>query len=154
MADRIDRSGGDTSSLSDTVRQLPRLLFLPAILIVLAGVALSAFWILWNRDLRGLGLVDSVWEQILRFGRMLGVPISAANTPHEVARRMGQAVPDTQDDISRIADVYVRRHFSAAGSSAEQDPALTESWLRAQRALWQQWLAEKVSRLRPRRPSR
>lgn len=154
LADRIDRSSGNPGLVSDAVRLLPRLLFVPVLIIVLAGIAISAFWIIWNKDLRGLGLVDSVWEQLLRFGRMLGVPISASNTPHEVARSMGQAVPDTQDDITRIADVYVRRHFSASGSAVEQDPALTDSWLRAQRALWQQWLAAKASRLRPRRPSR
>ncbi|MCW5881045.1 MAG: transglutaminase domain-containing protein [Anaerolineae bacterium] len=154
LADRIDRSSGNPGLVSDAVRLLPRLLFVPVLIIVLAGIAISAFWIIWNKDLRGLGLVDSVWEQLLRFGRMLGVPISASNTPHEVARSMGQAVPDTQGDITRIADVYVRRHFSASGSAVEQDPALTDSWLRAQRALWQQWLAAKASRLRPRRPSR
>lgn len=154
LADRITRGDAEQSFISNATSVLSRVLFVPLLIVVLAGIAISAFWVIWHKDLRGLGLVDSVWEQLLRFGRMLGIPISASSTPHEVAHSMSQAVPDTQDDITHIADIYVRRHFSAEGSAAEQDPALTESWLRAQRALWQQWLAEQASRLRPRRPPR
>ncbi len=148
--------GGDVNLTlpgSEDALRVPRLLLAPFLLLVLAGLAIAGFWVMWMKDLRGLNVVDRIWEQIVRFGRMLGIGVGETNTPNEVARAVGAAVPQSQADIDRIADVYVRQRFSPRPVTPADDAALGESWARTQRALWQKWANHFAARLRPRRKS-
>ncbi|MFN8471640.1 MAG: DUF3488 and transglutaminase-like domain-containing protein [Anaerolineae bacterium] len=120
-------------------------------LIVVVGLAIAGFWAVWNKDLRGLNPVDSMWEQVLRFVRMLGIPTSASLTPNEVAHAVGDAVPETREDIDKIADVYVRQRFSGRDVPSDESKGMLQTWARTQKVLWRRWAGQVGDRLRPKR---
>ncbi|MCW5849523.1 MAG: transglutaminase domain-containing protein [Anaerolineae bacterium] len=134
--------GGDTNV------RVSRLVLIPLGLLLLAALLVVGFWVAWYRDLRGLNLMDQVWEQVLRFARLLGLRVSAADTPYEVAQAVGEAVPEGQPDIERIADIYVEQRYGGPTRNVN-DAALSESWGRSQRVLWQRWMGRLAERLRP-----
>lgn len=134
---------------TNTTLGVPTIIFYPIILLILLALAIVAFWVYWYKDLRGLNLIDQVWEQLLRFGRLLGISVRETNTPHEVARAVSQVVPEGQTDIERIADVYVLQRFSPRGVSHTEGAAVTQSWSRSQRLLWSRWMNHLVEQLKP-----
>ncbi len=154
--DLLDRElGGSNVDLNGLEGQssLPykMLLLIPLAILVVAGLGVASFWALWNKDLRGLNPIDSMWEQVLRFVRMLGIPTSASLTPNEVAQAVGDVAPETREDIDKIADVYVRQRFSPHAVPSEESAGMLQTWARTQKMLWRRWAGNVSDRLRPQR---
>ena len=64
---------------------------------------------------------------------------------------MGDVVPETRDDIDRIADVYVRQRFSPRAVPSEESAGMVQTWARTQKVLWRRWASNVGDRLRPKR---
>jgi transglutaminase-like putative cysteine protease len=92
-----------------------------------------------NLRLRRPPTVEQVYGRLLRFGRWLGRPLQTPDTPLEWARDLSTIVPEAEEPISRIVDIYVAARF---GQGDSRDPAASISWSQARALLWRHLLWE------------
>jgi transglutaminase-like putative cysteine protease len=113
----------------------------------LIAVVVGGWWAAENWGLHRLPAVEQAYARLLRFGRWLGRPLSVSDTPFEWVRQVSTVVPDAQEPMGRIVDLYVHARF-ARGTPA--DPQAKTAWKQARPALWRNWLRRLVplSRLR------
>jgi len=140
-----DRGGfiaGQATRRQQAVRWLGGLILLA----IPAGLA--TFWAWRERKLRGLNLVERVYERLCSFARRLGIEFQRHQTPYEYAAALITAVPEGQGPVQRIADLYVRERFSSRQVSGEE---AEEAWRGLRPILWRRWLQRKLERLQ-RRP--
>jgi hypothetical protein len=97
----------------------------------------GGWWAAENWGFRNLPTVERVYGRVLRFGEWLGRPLHVSDTPLEWARDVGAVVPEAQEPIGRIVDLYVHARF-ARGAAA--DPAAKAAWKQARPVLWRTWL--------------
>lgn len=143
-----DRGGfiaGQASRRQQAVRWLVGLLLLS----IPAGLA--AFWTLREKKLRGLNLVERVYERLCSFARRLGIEFQRHQTPYEYAAALITAVPEGRGPVQRIADLYVRERFSGKEVSRQE---AGEAWQSLRAILWRSWLRRKLERLQRRVSSR
>ena len=144
-----DRSGfasGQAPRRQQAVRWLVGLLLLS----IPAGLA--AFWTLRERKLRGLNLVERVYERLCNFARRLGIKFQRHQTPYEYAAALSTAVPEGRGPVQRIADLYVRERFGGGREGSGQEAG--EAWQSLRPILWRSWLRRKLERLQRRVSSR
>jgi hypothetical protein len=113
----------------------------------LIAVVVGGWWAAENWGLHRLPAVEQAYARLLRFGRWLGRPLRVSDTPFEWVRQVSTVVPDAQEPMGRIVDLYVHARF-ARGTPA--DPQAKTAWKQARPALWRNWLRRLVplSRLR------
>jgi len=110
-------------------------------------------WVWWRWSLRGLALVDGVYERMRRLARLLGVRRMIHQTDHEYARKLGHVVPDGQPEIDAITTLRVSSHFARHKPGPEECRRVWVDWEKLRgKMLAQMW--QRVSRLIPREESR
>jgi len=121
--------------------------WLGGLILLSIPAGLAAFWTLRERKLRELNLVERVYERLCRFARRLGIKLQQHQTPYEYAAALITAVPEGQDPVQRIADLYVRERFSGREVSGQE---AGEAWQSLRPILWRSWLQRKLERLQRR----
>jgi transglutaminase-like putative cysteine protease len=121
------------------------LVWLWAVVPVAVALGVGWWWAMENWGFHGLSAVEKSYARLLRFGRWLGRPFCVSDTPFEWVRGIGAVVPEAQESIARIVELYVRVRF-AQGDRA--DPEAQAAWRRARPVLWRSWLRRVSSWLR------
>ena len=143
-----DRSGfasGQAPRRQQAVR------WLVGLILLVTPVGLATLWILRERKLKGLNLVERVYERLCSFARRLGIEFQRHQTPYEYAAALITAIPEGQSPVQRIADLYVRERFSGREVSGQE---AGEAWQSLRPILWRRWLQRKLERLQRRASSR
>ncbi|MBL7182851.1 MAG: transglutaminase domain-containing protein [Anaerolineae bacterium] len=143
-----DRSGfasGQAPRRQQAVR------WLGGLILLVTPVGLATLWILRERKLKGLNLVERVYERLCSFARRLGIEFQRHQTPYEYAAALITAIPEGQSPVQRIADLYVRERFSGREVSGQE---AGEAWQSLRPILWRRWLQRKLERLQRRASSR
>jgi hypothetical protein len=68
---------------------------------------------------------------------------SAAETPYEQARTIGKAVPQRQDEIDQLADLYVRERYGRVEVDLNQTRSI---WQRIHWSFWQAGVKRRLPR--------
>jgi hypothetical protein len=110
----------------------------------LAFITLSVggWWATENWGFRGLSAIERAYARLLRFGHWLGRPLRTSNTPFEWARDVSTVVPDAQEPVGRIVELYVCACFARGDPAA---PEVKAAWKQARPVLWRAWLKHIVS---------
>jgi len=116
--------------------------------LMLIALAVGGWWAMENWGLRGLPAVEQAYSRVLRFGRWVGRPLRASDTPFEWVRDVGALLPEARRPIDHIVDLYVRSRF-ARGDPA--DPEAQAAWSRARPILWRSLLKRIGRSIRRRR---
>lgn len=147
-----DELGGEGEDIADITlaqdKRWQRRLFYGALALVgaLAGIALILIgW--WFYSLRGLSAAASIYEQMQRIGRLLGVVHHVHQTPIEYGESLASLLPEGKEAIRCVVSCYVRQRFSKVGLNEVEEKELKEHWLRLRMLIWRQFL-------RPRWPER
>lgn len=125
--------------------------WLGGLILLSIPAGLATLWTLRERKLRGLNLVERVYERLGSFARRLGINYQEHQTPYEYAAALITALPEGQVPVQCITDLYVRERFSGrevGGQEAE------EAWRGLRPILWRRWLQRRLERLQSRTPSR
>jgi transglutaminase-like putative cysteine protease len=132
-------------------RRLPAVRWLGGLILLLIPAGLATLWTWRERKLKGLNLVERVYERLCGFARRLGIEFQRHQTPYEYAAALITALPDGQGPVQRITDLYVMERFSGqevGGQEAEK------AWRGLRPILWRRWLQRRLERLQRRTPSR
>jgi len=113
------------------------LVWVSAVGLTLVALVVGGWWAAENWGLRGLPAVERAYARLLRFGRWLGRPLRVSDTPLEWVDDLSAAVPEAQEPIGRIVELYVHTRF-ARGTAA--DPEARAAWRQARPVLWRRWL--------------
>jgi hypothetical protein len=73
------------------------------------------------------------FARLARMTRWLRLKLSAADTPYEQAKTIGLAVPQRQEEIDQLADLYVRERYGRAEVDLTQPRSI---WERIHWSLW------------------
>jgi len=145
---------------SQAPRRWQAVRWLGGLILLSIPAGLAAFWTLRERKLRELNLVERVYERLCNFARRLGIEFQRHQTPYEYAAALITAVPEGQDPVQRIADLYVRERFSGTvldwtvqGREVSGQEA-GEAWQSLRPILWRRWLRRRLERLQRRVSSR
>ena len=103
----------------------------------LATVIGAGWWALENVGFQGLSPVERAYARLQRFGRWLGRPPHASDTPGEWARTVSAAAPEAEKPIWSIVDLYVRARFGQGDSTSGE---ASSAWREVRPALWRGWL--------------
>jgi len=152
--DELGEGGGPgaarTSNLLNWIAKTWRWIALAAgLALVVAGGA----WFAWRRlEPRGLTSVERIYERMLRYGRLLGVPRgNGQKTPLELGRPLARQVPEASVEIEGLVSLYVRYRYGGQPLQEEEIAEATERWSRLRgpvfRALLQQMVASLQARL-------
>ena len=159
------REGDERGSAGEGERQDPRfdesleweieplatrhgpLAWLWAVVPVGALLSVAWWWAMENWGFHGLSAVEKSYARLLRFGRWLGRPFRVSDTPFEWVRGISAIVPEAQESVARIVELYVRVRF-AQGDRA--DPEAQAAWGQVRAVLWRSWLRRVGSWLRTR----
>lgn len=148
--DRLPRdAGGFASGQAPRSRQAVR--WLVGLLLLSIPAGLAAFWTLRERKLRGLNLVERVYERLCSFARRLGIKFQRHQTPYEYAAALSTVIPEGHGPVQRITDLYVRERFSGKEVSGQE---AGEAWQSLRPILWRSWLQLKLDKLQRREASR
>lgn len=107
-------------------------------------VSSVALWWLWRWGLQSLGSVERAYEEMSRYAGLLGFKRQAHQTPHEYAMVIAEAVPQAEEDIYRITDLYVRERFGSRGIDQEEREEIRLVWTRLRGVLWRQLLRRRI----------
>jgi transglutaminase-like putative cysteine protease len=125
--------------------------WLVGLILLSIPAGLAAFWAWRERKLKGLNLVERVYERLCSFARRLGIEFQRHQTPYEYAAALSTAIPEGRGPVQRIADLYVRERFSGKEVSGQE---AGEAWQSLRPILWRSWLRRKLERLQRRVSSR
>ena len=134
---REDGNEGPSGHGSRTHR--PPLWALVATTLGLFAVARAGWWATENAGLRGLPATEQAYARLQRFGRWLGRPLQAPDTPGEWARDLSAFVPKAREPIGRIVGLFVEAQF---GQGDAASPAARSAWSEARPILWRHLLLE------------
>ncbi len=99
----------------------------------------------------GLGMIERLYDRLLRWAARLGIALSPARTPYEEATIIAAMVPEGAPYILEIAEAYVHERFSRRPLALEKRGAAEQSWRQLRPALWKRWLRRWLSLSRRRR---
>jgi hypothetical protein len=142
---------GGTLIPGQVPRRWPAVRWLGGLILLMIPVGLTTFWALRERKLRGLNLVERVYERLCGFARRIGMKYQEHQTPYEYAAALTTAVPEGQEPVQCITDLYVRERFSGREVSGQE---AEEAWRGLRPILWRRWLQGKLERFQRRPPSR
>jgi transglutaminase-like putative cysteine protease len=146
-----DLEHGGPFTPAQTPRRWQTIRWLGGLILALIPAGLATLWALRERKLRGLNLVERVYQKLCSFARRLGIEYRRHQTPYEYTGALIAALPEGQVPVRRIADLYVRERFSGrevGGQEAE------EAWRGLRPILWRRWLQRGLERLQSRTSSR
>ena len=84
--------------------------------------------------------VERLWDNLLRWGGRLGIPLSASQTPLEQAAVFAKALPEISEDVTTLALFYVRDKYSAHSLLSEEIDRAQLSWLRIRSQAIRAWM--------------
>jgi len=89
------------------------MILLAIIVIITLGIlgVLFAIWWVEHRGLGGLNPVQKAYARLAIYGRWLGISLSDKQTPHERRGVLVEAVPEGQESINTITDLYTQDRF-------------------------------------------
>jgi len=135
--------------------QIPRrpqaLRWLGGLILLTTPMVLAAFWAWREQKQRGLSLVERIYQRLCDFARRLGIKFQQHQTPYEYAAALRTTIPEGQDAVQRIADLYVRERFSGREVRGQE---AGEAWQSLRPILWRSWLRRKLESLQRRAASR
>ncbi len=137
----------DRSTASRTPRRQQAVRWLGGLILLSIPAGLAALWAWRERKQKGLNLVERVYERLCSFARRLGIQFQRHQTPYEYATALSTALPEGQDPVQRITDLYVRERFSGREVSGQE---AEEAWQSLRPILWRSWLRRKLERLQRR----
>ena len=144
--------GGEGAPIpSQTSRNQQVARWLVGLILLSIPASLAIVWVLREQKLRGLNLVERVYEKLCHFARRLGLEYRGHQTPYEYAAALITAVPEGQGPVQRITDLYVRERFSGREVSGQE---AEEAWRGLRPILWRRWLQGKLKKLQRRTSSR
>jgi len=141
--------GGFIYSQATGRRQVVRLV--AGLILVSISAGLATIWALRERKWKGLNLVEQVYERLCSFARRLGIEFQRHQTPYEYAAALSTVIPEGQDPVQRITDLYVRERFSGREVSGQE---AEEAWRGLKPILWRRWLRRGLEKLQQRTRSR
>jgi transglutaminase-like putative cysteine protease len=111
----------------------PGILVIPFGLVVVLGLLASGVLaVVWTRGLKGLGVHQRPYAELVRLGRWSGMlRPHTSDTPYEVGERLGRQVPRAQPAIDELTDAYVEGTYSNHPPGSDPWP----TWLAARRAV-------------------
>nr|MBC7244634.1 transglutaminase domain-containing protein [Chloroflexota bacterium] len=116
---------------------------------VLAGIALICIgW--WFYSLRGLSAAASIYEQMQRLGRLLGVVHHRHQTPIEYGESLVSLLPEGKEAIRYVVHCYVKQRFGKTGLNAAEEKELKEQWQRLRVLMWRQLFRPRWPQRQPR----
>jgi len=150
-ADEAGDAGGDIGAIQ-LARVKPwytRLLHLVLVVLSVGAAASLIFLSWWHLSLRGLGPAASVYEQMQRLGRLLGVPQEIHQTPVEYGESLIQMLGAEQEQVRHIVASYVKHRYARSGLSRQEEELLSGQWQQLRAHIWRQ-----IWTLRRTRPER
>jgi len=108
-----------------------------AVGLTLIVLGTGGWWAAENWGFHGLPTVERAYARLLRFGRWLGRPLHVSDTPLEWVQDVSAIVPEAQEPIGQIVDLYVHARFAQGAAAA---PEAGAAWQEARPALWRGWL--------------
>ncbi len=95
----------------------------------LLAVALSIVgWFFWSYPLRGMTASSSLFTRLRRIGSWIGVRPSATSTPQEYGRAFTDRVPQVQDHVNRIVEIYEIDQFGPERASSGWLSSAEDAW--------------------------
>lgn len=132
---------GDSNNLLELL-----LFFFLILLVVVVLFALSVLFVVWwveHRGLGGLSLVEKAYARLAIYGRWLGIRLPEEYTPHERQNTLVRNVPEGEEPISDITELYMRKRFAPPADGSDDELAGL-AWGRARLAFirrkFQRWL--------------
>ena len=119
------------------------------VLVVLAAGAAALIILLgwWQLSLRGLGAAASVYEQMQRFGRLLGVPHQVHETPVEYGESLVQMLAERQEQVRYLVASYVKQRYGRSGLGGQEEKELGRQWRQLRAYMWRQiWTLRRIRR--------
>jgi transglutaminase-like putative cysteine protease len=122
------------------------------VFLLLVGLAVAAvlgggiaYWVTEKRGTKGLNLVEAAYTRMWRFAEWLGVPGPPDQTPYERAEALKLIVPQGEQPITRITDLYVVERFGR-GNGLEAVNGADDQWVVLRSKLWKRWLQKRFGR--------
>lgn len=125
--------------------------WLGGLILLAIPAGLATLWARRERKLRGLNLVERVYEKLCSYGRRLGVEHQRHQTPYEYAAALLTTLPEGRGQVQCITELYVRERFG--GKKVNQQEA-EEAWRGLRPILWRRWLQQGLKRFQRQTPSR
>ena len=92
-----------------------------------ARVNIATDWQVENDIERRLNIRE-IYQHLLRHGARLKIPREKYETPSEYARRLGQAVPDSQGPAGRITGFYIDARYGDHPAEEKQTDRANSLW--------------------------
>jgi len=121
----------------------------------LAGVMLAGGAWAWVEffDLRGLNEIQRAYARMNVAARWMRIPLGDTLTPHERGRALATIIPDADQPIQKIVDLYVQDRYGPpapnAGEAKKGSAAARSAWERLWRIMIKAWVERQAKRLRP-----
>ncbi|MBC7261433.1 MAG: transglutaminase domain-containing protein, partial [Chloroflexi bacterium] len=94
--------------------------------ICVGGLLIAISW--WFYSLRGLSQAASIYEQMQRLGRWIGVAHRVHQTPAEYGESFAVVLPEGREAIRYITRCYVKQRFSKVGLNDAEEKELKKQW--------------------------
>ncbi|HET9848140.1 MAG TPA: transglutaminaseTgpA domain-containing protein [Candidatus Dormibacteraeota bacterium] len=98
------------------------------LLLLIISLLFAVRWLMSVKD------VTRIWRRLLFLGNRLKVRRSAGDTPQEFGGRLADAVPDLDDELRRLAELYTRARFRRGGLRPDELAAARVAWTRVRRS--------------------
>lgn len=98
------------------------------VLLALLLLAVAVFLLWWRLTFRGLSPVAGAFGRLSRLGTWAGVPARRSQTPAEYGNRLAAVVPEQQESIGVLTDLYARDRWGGGlpPDEAEELPVAYE----------------------------
>ncbi len=87
-------------------------------------------WWRGRENRRTLNGAEQAYASLLQWTDRLGLDKKACQTPHEHASILAQALPQGQEPLWHLVDLYVKERFAAAGLDALEQESARQAWHR------------------------
>jgi len=84
--------------------------------------------------------MDRLWNRLLWWGRLLGVPERPSLTPFEQAFYFARILPQTAEDVTRLAQLYARDKYAPQPLNQDDLTLANYTWLRLRSQFIRAWL--------------
>ncbi len=119
-------------------RLLERLVAWRIPLIILGVLVLIAliYWIIRRRQRASMSLVTFAFDDLVRYARWLGVPLTPHQTPYECVAALTALVQEGSKDAREIANLYVKERYGGKPISVYDEMSAMDAWRRLREAIW------------------
>jgi transglutaminase-like putative cysteine protease len=102
----------------------------PFVVVAAGSVAIAAvtYWSVRSARYTPTSEIGKVYRRMCSYARLLGVPGRADQTPYEYGITVTERFPASALQVGRIADLFVRDQFGAAGASPADEAAAKQAW--------------------------